>query len=106
MVACAGVVIDAEPVAHDALAVFLALFSKGLYAALLVQHAFRLGDDDLRAAFSRWSALPQGVAHLRDVIGARRSCETHFHADATDRPLDRIAGRADLVLSAVDESRS
>src|SRR6266516_1760557 len=49
MIACAGVGIDAETFAHHAVAVLDGLVYQRADAALLVQHAFGLRHDDLRA---------------------------------------------------------
>ena len=58
MIAGAGVGIDAEALAHHALAALRGLAQQRPDAALLVQHAFRLRDDDLRAPSPWWSAPP------------------------------------------------
>ena len=57
--------IDAEALAHHALAALArALRNSGRIAALLVQHAFGLRDDDLRALFRWWSAPPSEVSRI------------------------------------------
>ena len=53
MIARAGVGIDAETLAHDALAALDRRAHLRAHAPLLVEHAFGLGDDDLRALFRR-----------------------------------------------------
>ncbi len=70
MVAGAHVLIDAEALLDHTLAVLHRLGELRLHAALLVQHAFRRGDDDLRPGSSDGQRLAQRVAHLADVVGA------------------------------------
>ena len=69
MIAGAGVGIDAEALAHHALAAVGGLAPQRADAALLVQHAFGLRDDDLRALLLGGQRLAQRVAHQRDVVG-------------------------------------
>ncbi len=97
MIARAGIGIDAEALAHDAFAALNRLRHQRALAALLVQHAFRLRHDDLGAFLLGGQRLAQGVAHLPDIVGVRDGAHP-LDADAAHRLLDRIVGRADLVV--------
>src|SRR3546814_11687433 len=80
----------------DSLVPFTTLF-RSLLAALLVEHALRLGDDDLGSRFLRCRRLAQCVAHLFEVVGAVDRTDPAA-ADAAYRALARVLGRAFLVL--------
>ncbi len=99
MIAGADVFIDTEALAHDALAALGGGRHQRLHAPLLVQHAFRRGDDDLRPLFLRRQRLAQGVAHVRDVVGAVDLAHP-FGADALHRLDDRMLGRTRTVVGA------
>ena len=97
MVAGAGVGIDPEALADDALAGFHRLRRQRALAALAVQHAFGLGDDDLRTFRRRRQRLLQRFARLGDVVGVAQRAHP-ADADAAHRLLDRVLGRADVVV--------
>jgi hypothetical protein len=65
MVAGAGVLVDAEALAHDALPALERLATSGLHAALLVQHGTPPAATITFGPFSRRGAAPHAaVAHL------------------------------------------
>ena len=97
MIAGAGIGIDAEALAHHALAALQALAHQRPHAPLLVEHAFRLGDDDLRPLDRGSERLLERVAHPADVIGARDRAHP-VDADAAHRLLDRVLGRAHGIV--------
>src|SRR5262249_24825749 len=97
VVAGAGVGIDAETFAHHALAAFQTFAHERPHAALLVEHAFGLGDDDLGAFDRRGKRLLERSAHLADVIGARDGAHP-IDAAAAHGLLDRVFGRAHAVV--------
>ncbi len=88
MVAGAGVRIDAESFADDSFSIFLQLEQLRFHAALFVQRAFALRDDDLRAFFFCRERFLQGVAHHHQVVGAR-DCPHPFDTDSTNRVGNR-----------------
>jgi hypothetical protein len=99
MVAGAGVRIDAEPFAHDALAVLDRLGHQRLDAALAVELAFRLRDQHLGPLFGRHQRIADRIAHPCDVIGARHR-PGPADADAAHRLFDRVVGLAVRRLGA------
>src|SRR5262245_43484441 len=99
MVAGTDVFVDTEALAHDALATFDSGRRQRLHAALLVEHAFRRGDDDLGSLFFRRQRLAQRVAHALDVVGAVDLAHP-FCADALYRLDDRMLGRTRTVVGA------
>ena len=104
MVAGAGVAVDAEALAHDALAGRDGLLHQRLLAPLPVQHALGLRDEDLRPLLGRRQRLAQRVAHAGHVVGAAHRAHP-LDADAAHRLLDRVAGAA-RRLPRFDDSRS
>ncbi len=97
MVAGAGVGIDAEALAHHAAAAFHLLACQRAFSPLLIEHAFGLGDDDLRALGRGGQRLSQRIPHLGDIVGAGERAHPS-HADAAHRLLDRVPGGADRVV--------
>src|SRR5690625_5243446 len=93
MVAGTGILIDTEAVTHHAFA-FLDLAAENrLFAALPVQHALGLGDDDLGSGLVRCHRFAQGVAHFRHFIGVGLKLDP-FGAHAAHRLFDRLFGVA------------
>jgi hypothetical protein len=96
--------VDAEALAHHALAARHRRLHLRLDPALPIELAFRLRDQHLRALLLRGERLAQGVAHAGDVVGAADRAHP-VDADAAHRLLDRMAvlrvGCADF-----DDSRS
>ncbi len=77
----------------------IALASRRLHAALLVEHAFGGGDDDLRPLVLRRQRLAQSVAHPADVVGAV-DLPHPVRADALDRVDDAVVGLAARIERA------
>src|SRR5215216_6348732 len=96
MIAGAHILINTETRLHHAFAVMDGLGDDWPFAALLVEHAFGCGDDDLGAFLARGQRLAQGVAHARHIIGAIDPAHP-VDADTLDRILDAMPGRASLV---------
>src|SRR5439155_946980 len=97
VVAGAGIGIDAEALAHDALAALQALAHQRPHAPLFIEHAFGLSDDDFWTLDRGGERLFEHIAHLRDIIGARERAHP-FDADAAHGFLDRVLGRAHAVV--------
>ncbi len=70
-----------------------------LHAALLVEHAFALGDHHLGALEVGGQRLLQGGLHRVDVVGVVHGAHP-LHAHAAHRCLDRVLGAAVLVVDA------
>ena len=102
MIAGADILVDAEARLHHALAVVDRLRRNGLFAALLVEHAFRRGDDDLRPLLRGGQRLLQRVAHLADIIGAVDLAHP-VDADAAHRFSIGCLVAATLVVGARGE---
>src|SRR5208337_5635193 len=96
VVAGAYVLVNAEFLTHDPLARLDRLAHQRPHAALLVQHAFRRGDDDLGSGLLCRERLAQRVAHRRDVVGVvdlpypPRADAVHSIDDAVVRLAVRI----------------
>ena len=88
-----------------ALAVLDRLVEQRLHAALLVQHAFGGGDDDLGAFLLGRQRFLQRVAHLADIVGAVDLADP-LAADALHRLDDRIVGARAGLLVARDDRMS
>ncbi len=99
MIARTHVFIDAEPFLHDAHAVALRLGDQRFDAALLVEHAFRGGDDHLGALLGRRQRFAQRVAHLGDIVGAV-DLPHPIDADTLDRIGDGVVGRSARIVGA------
>ncbi len=70
MIAGADILIHAEPRRLDPAAFLDRLGRQRFFPALLVQHAFARGDDDLWPRRIGCQRLAQHVAHMSHVIGA------------------------------------
>ena len=96
MIARAGVGIDAEALAHHALAGLYLLAPQRPLAPLAVEHALALRDHHLGSALGGGHGLAQGLLHFSQAIGVGDS--THpVHAHTTHRLLDRVVGGANLI---------
>src|SRR5690606_8380575 len=99
MIAGAGVGVDAEALANDALASGDRLAHQRTLAPLAVQHALGLRDQHLRPLLRRGQRLLQRAAHAVDVVGAPDRPDP-LDADAANRVLDLVPGAAGTVLGA------
>ncbi len=68
MISRADIFVDTEALLENLLAFAFLPFPQGPFAALLVQHAFGGGDDDLGAGRIGGQCLAQGVTHACDII--------------------------------------
>jgi len=98
MVARAHVLVDPEALPHYALAVLDRLGDQRPHSALLIQHAFGRGYDDLGSLGGRGQGFAQRIAHQRDAIGAV-DLPDPGGADAPHGIDDGIFGQATLIFS-------
>jgi hypothetical protein len=99
MVTGTGLAVDNKPFPHRAHTLIDALFELGPDAALLVEHAFALGDDHLEARVVGVQCLVEGALHPPDLVGGDGA--NPFHPHATHGRLDRLP--VDTLLPAAGD---
>ena len=96
VIAGAGLRVDAEAFADDALALLHAPGDERLLAPRPIQRALALGDDDLGALVSRGEGFLEQVAHLVYLEGIRHG-PGPLDPDATNRLFDGVLRRAQRI---------
>src|SRR6266404_6137268 len=96
MVAGAHIGIDAETLAHHALAVLDHLPEDGRLAPASIQLALALRDDDLGSLVRRRQRLTQRVDALLHLVRLNRPHP--FNTHTADRALDRIPALSTLDI--------